>query len=152
MLLIETMMPCRAREVGDYNISVSETKNKTITFYTNTQEKWSNSEIIGKTNAKLSGCNSGWMPVVREYIPNYHECLSSRKIKLRQMVTLAYIHYYVWLTPGSIKPLANGSAQKYYCYVESGEKTYAISTLVLRRKQEDLLCWNCLYRTESADI
>lgn len=100
--------------------------NKSFTFYKNT--KLSNSEIIGKR------VECGWMPVVRVYIPNYHECLSSRRIKLRQTVTLAYIHSYIWLALGGTRPLANGSTLKYYGCVDRADNTCAVSILVMIKK------------------
>lgn len=59
------------------------------------------------------------------------------------MVTLAYIHSYIWLAPGSTKPLANGNAQKYYGCVDRADNTCAISILAVIKGQKDTLCCDC---------
>lgn len=91
-------------------------------------------------NSRFSGSVPAWMPVVRVYIPNYHEYLSSRGITQRQMVTLAYIHSSIWHAPHNIRPLANSSAQKYYCCVKRADNTCAVSFLAMIKGQEDTLC------------
>lgn len=66
--------------------------------------KWSKSVMWSKTNGGLCGRVPDWMPVVRVYIPNDHDCLSSGRITLWQMVTLAYIRSHTWLAAWSTRP------------------------------------------------
>lgn len=68
------------------------------------------------------------------------------------MVTLAYIRSYIWLVPGSTRPLASGRAQKYYCCVERAANTCAISILVVIKGQEDTLCCRCSHTNSVAII
>lgn len=47
------------------------------------------------------------------------------------MVTLAYIRSLTWLLHEVQGPLANGSAQKYYCCVDRADNTCAVSILAV---------------------
>lgn len=139
-------MPCSLQSRTSWRVECENRQKQEAGpshFPKTAQEKWPKSEITGKTNE--SGCAPGWMPVVRVYIPNYHERLSSGRIKLREMVTLAYIQNYIWLVPGSTRPLANGNAQKYYRCVDRADSTCAVSIVVVIKGQEDTLCCNCSY-------
>lgn len=60
-------------------------------------------------------------------ILNDHGGLSSQWIKWRQMVTLAYIYSYILLSPSYTMRLANSTAQKYYCCVNSGDNTCCLN-------------------------
>lgn len=103
--------------------------------------------ITGRNDAKLFNCAPGWMPSVIVCITNYHDYLSPRRIKLRQMVTLAYIHSYNWLAPGFKRPLADGNVPKYSWCADRGDNTCPVLLRVMieKARKTKIICCVCLH-------